>query len=182
MTWKFLFLSKKNPFKDNKGNILGVLGISIDITDRKKAEKEAIRLQLENELQKTKLEEQLKFKKLVDQAANDIQSHLATLLILVQQCSGLAKNDVFKTIEKLADTAPVNVYWSDENNTVLGVNKHTAKVTGGPSAYFIGKKLYDYFPFEMADSMVEHNNLVMKIKLLKKKYILNSMMCHQTPN
>lgn len=40
---KATFLSKKVPLHDKKGNVIGLVGISFDITDRKQAEKELLK-------------------------------------------------------------------------------------------------------------------------------------------
>jgi amino acid adenylation domain-containing protein/thioester reductase-like protein len=74
--------SVKSPLRDDEGKIIGTIGISIDIT----AERETMQLRNENKLQKTKLEEQEKFKKIADQVAHDIRSPLASLLMVVKSC------------------------------------------------------------------------------------------------
>jgi len=153
------FSAFKAPLYDNNGNSIGTVGTSIDIT----AEKEAERLKIENERQKTKIEEQLKFKKLVDQTAQDTKSNLAVLLVIAQQCMGLTKKEVFATIEKVAVSVPISLYWFDENDALLGANKRDVELVGVTSATsYIGKTPYDIFPFEIADKVVKHNHLVMR--------------------
>ncbi|MEI8055438.1 MAG: PAS domain-containing protein [bacterium] len=163
-------------FEDDK--IVGVVGTTIDIT----AEKEKERLKLENELQKIKLEEQRKFKKLVSQAAEDTKSNLAVLLVIVQQCSGLTRNEVFETIERLADDVPIGLYWFDENNGVVGANKQDTENTGATSITgYIGKTPYDYLPFEMADSIVKHCTLVMQTgKILSQEELFKDITTGET--
>lgn len=65
------------------GQIIGVLGICLDITDRKEVE----RLKIENEAHRTQLEEQSKFQKIANQVAHDIRSPLSSLLMIVKSCS-----------------------------------------------------------------------------------------------
>lgn len=72
----------KIPLKDADGNIVGIIGNSLDITYRKDTE----RLKLEYELQKTKLKEQEQFKKIVDQMVHDIRSPIASLLMILKSC------------------------------------------------------------------------------------------------
>ena len=78
------------PLYDDDKNIIGTIGISIDIT----AEKEAARLTLETELQKKQIEEQSKFKTVAGQAVHDMGSPIASLLILLEVC----KNDVPESV------------------------------------------------------------------------------------
>jgi hypothetical protein len=70
------------------------------------------------------------------------------LLILAQRCSGSTKVKIFETVKKLADVAPIPLYWVDENNVLLGANKLDMEAIGGKSAAdFVGKTPYDYLPF-----------------------------------
>jgi signal transduction histidine kinase len=80
--------SEKQLLINKKGGTIGVLGVSVDITDVKEAE----RLNVENAQQKTSLQEQEKFRKLVDQMAHDIRSPLMSLSMVSKQCSGLAES------------------------------------------------------------------------------------------
>jgi PAS domain S-box len=91
------FTSYKAPLYDNNKKNIGVVGTAIDVTVEKNAE----RLKLETERQRIKLKEQENFKKLVDQAADDIQSPLAILLLLVHQCMDLTKKKYLKPLKDL---------------------------------------------------------------------------------
>lgn len=62
------FLSQKVPLKDGNENIIGILGVSFDITDRKDKE----RLEIENE-------QNVKFREILDQFVHDIQSPVASI-------------------------------------------------------------------------------------------------------
>jgi PAS domain S-box-containing protein len=73
-------LSSKSALKDEKGDIIGIIGISVDITSFKKMEQ----LLIENERQKTRLEEQEGFRQVVDQVVHDIRSPLASLAIMIK--------------------------------------------------------------------------------------------------
>lgn len=152
------FTAFKAPLRDDDGIIIGTIGTSIEIT----AEKEAARLKLEAELQEAKYQEQLKFRKIVDQAAHDTKSPMAILLILAQNCAGLTKEKMFDTLKTTAAFIPLNIYWYDANNKVVGGNKYILKMIGGKSIEdFIGKTPYEYYPYEMADNIVRHNNEIM---------------------
>ena len=45
-----IMLTRKSPLYDDKGNVVGIIGVSIDITDRKEKEKLEIKLKLQEEL------------------------------------------------------------------------------------------------------------------------------------
>ncbi len=80
-----VFRSIKAPLYDDKGKIIGIIGSSIEVT----AEKEAERLRIENEKQKTLLEQEGKFTKLANQVAHDIRSPLASLVTIVKESTQL---------------------------------------------------------------------------------------------
>ena len=154
------FLATRAPLFDNNGiNVVGVVITSVEITDRKENE----RLRVETELQKIKLQEQLKFKKIVDQAAHDTQSPLAILLILAQQCNGLKKERIFETLKELTNSIPFGACWLDENNVSVGLNKQATSDLDVQSVNdVIGKTLYELYPYKIANNVTQHNNKVMK--------------------
>ncbi|MDR2427556.1 MAG: PAS domain-containing protein [Endomicrobium sp.] len=47
---EIVMLTKKSPLYDDKGNVIGIIGVSIDITDRKEKEELQIRLKMQEEL------------------------------------------------------------------------------------------------------------------------------------
>lgn len=63
------YISIKSPLYDDNGNVIGIIGTSIDIT----AEKEAARLQAENEAQRKVIALQGKFKKIIDEFDHILQ-------------------------------------------------------------------------------------------------------------
>ncbi|GHU12785.1 hypothetical protein FACS189449_07100 [Alphaproteobacteria bacterium] len=105
------YLSHKTPLFDLHGKIIGLLGVSIDITDRKRAQK----LELENTRQQAKIEEQEKFKIFVQQISHDIRSPLVTLSMLLSACKNLPENEyvalrnVITSIESISNNL-LNTY------------------------------------------------------------------------
>jgi PAS domain S-box-containing protein len=88
-----IFEILKIPLKNKKGEIIGTMGNSIDITERKRMEEQAktakaetIQLKLENTANKAKLEIQKEFSKTVNQVVHDIRSPLASLMMVVKSC------------------------------------------------------------------------------------------------
>lgn len=76
------YRSTKSPLYNNDGEVIGLIGSSVNIT----AEKEAERLKIENERQKTLLEKEEEFRKLANQVAHDIRSPLMSLSMIVKTC------------------------------------------------------------------------------------------------
>ncbi len=74
------YMAIRLPVYDENNVIAGIVATSIEISDTKEAES----LRLETELQKTKLDEQEQFRKVVDQVVHDIRSPLASLLMVVK--------------------------------------------------------------------------------------------------
>lgn len=83
------FTAVKAPLRDDDGNIIGIIGTSVDIT----AEKEAEHLKLENAVHKNLAQEQKKFVKIANQVAHDIRSPLASLLMIVKSCAEIPETD-----------------------------------------------------------------------------------------
>ena len=101
------FVSTKAPIYNYKHEITGMVGISIDITNLKIAEKETERLKFENELQKTKLQEQERFRIIVEQVAHDIRSPLASLSMVVESCKSLPETERISLREIAANMSDI---------------------------------------------------------------------------
>ncbi|MFO0319126.1 MAG: PAS domain-containing protein, partial [Neisseriaceae bacterium] len=71
-----IWLSHKEPLRDAKGEIIGIIGNSVDITDKKIAEK----LELENRAYHTKEKMQEKFIKFIDLIQGAIESYRMEVL------------------------------------------------------------------------------------------------------
>ncbi|MDR0555942.1 MAG: PAS domain-containing protein [Holosporaceae bacterium] len=79
------YLSQKSPLVDSFGKVVGLLGVSVDISDRKNAES----LRLRNKMQKVRIEEQKEFREFSAQVLHDITSPLLTLECLVKSTDSL---------------------------------------------------------------------------------------------
>lgn len=80
-------LASKIPLRNQDKQIVGVLGIYADISDRKEKE----RLEIVNQAHSIHAKEQEKFVKVVGQMAHDIRSPLSTLKTIVQTADELAE-------------------------------------------------------------------------------------------
>ncbi len=85
-TGKFRYYETvRAPLFGNKGDVVGTICTAIEITDRKEAEN----LRVESEKHKAIEKQQEKFTKIANQVAHDIRSPLASLLMIVKDCSQL---------------------------------------------------------------------------------------------
>jgi len=110
-----IWLSRKEPLRDNTGKIVGIIGVSIDIT----AQKEAERLRLENEAHKAIVAEQEKAKKRASQAVHDIGSPLSSLRNVVQFTKNMTEHEriaVITAMNSISDIANnlLNAYTNPE--------------------------------------------------------------------
>jgi len=173
------FLVTRAPLFDDDGvEVIGLVETSMVITERKENE----RLRIEAEKHKAELQEQEKFRKLISQAADDTQSPLAILLILTSQCNGLKKDKIFNILQASTAFIPINFYWIDVNNKLIGANKPTVAAIGGTSIDdYIGKTAYDFYPFELADNIIRHNNEVIRTgKVLSQEEPIRDVTTGQT--
>jgi|GEM_PF-1117686 len=114
-----VFLSTKTPYRDADGNILGVIGISRDITDRKKRETELY--QLGRTLRAISNSNQALMR-----AENETQFMDQVCDIIVKDCGykmvwiGMAKQDNAKSVQPIASAGfeqgyldTLNITWAD---------------------------------------------------------------------
>ena len=77
---KHVFLTIKKSLLNNKNEVIGIIGLSTDITEKKDAEK----LKVENAIHKVATQEHEKFKQVVKQMAHDINSPIIGLRSLAE--------------------------------------------------------------------------------------------------
>jgi amino acid adenylation domain-containing protein/thioester reductase-like protein len=75
----------------------------------------------------------------------------------------IKKPKVLEYLEIINPFIPINVYWFDTNNILLGANELTAKSVGVKSIEdYIGKAPHEYFAKEVADNIVKHHQEVVR--------------------
>jgi hypothetical protein len=83
------YLSHKTPLINNSGKLVGLLGISIDVTDRKNADE----LRVQNRLKKIEIERQQKNKLIAERTSHDIRSPLIALESFAKSCKNLSEKE-----------------------------------------------------------------------------------------
>ena len=87
----------------------------------------------------------------------------------------IKKNRIQLTLENLLNVLPENIYWLDNEMTILGCNETQAKILGLKSSKdIIGKKIFDFQPKEIAKIIIKNNLKVMKSKkviIFEEKFI-----------
>jgi len=126
---KIVHLStSRRPLFDSAGEVIGIIGVGVDITDQKEAERsrqQAERLQHENEIKMQQLiiEEKEKLITLAHKVAHDICSPLSALTMMVPFCDELqeGKRAVIKrAAESISDIANnlLNTYRNEDQSAI----------------------------------------------------------------
>ncbi|GHT90917.1 hypothetical protein FACS1894122_02340 [Alphaproteobacteria bacterium] len=87
---QMIMLTKKSPLYDENNKVIGIIGVSIDITDRKRAEE----LQVKNKIQKVRIQEQKDFATFTAQVLHDITSPLYTMEFIMKSPDIQGRNHV----------------------------------------------------------------------------------------
>ncbi len=87
------YMSSRVPLFDDKHEVIGVLGISVDITERVKAEEREKEALEEVANAEARAQEQEKFTKTANQVAHDIRSPLASLLMIIKSCHDIPETE-----------------------------------------------------------------------------------------
>lgn len=150
---KATYLSKKIPLKNQQNEVIGILGVSFDITDRKQAE-----VQIKNAKEKA-------------EQANQLNSHF--LAHLVEEVTGRhvdeeqtprqSAEEMRNYLENILAVMPGHVYWKNRDNVYLGCNDIQAKQAGLKSRKeIVGKQLEDMMPSEIAKEITAVDEKVMR--------------------
>lgn len=164
-----VFKSIKYPLYDEEGNVIGVVGTSVDIT----AEKEAEQLKLKNQAQQTIIEAHKEFKKCLDEIQHIIQSYKLNILnnlIGVKDQSDKSTDNIDIDINNIALTKreiEILYYLSlnkspKEISIILGT-VYKKNVSSATIQSVINKKLYTKFNVFNVSGLIEKAN---KYKLI----------------
>lgn len=139
------FMAVKGPLRDDDGNIIGIVGTSVDIT----AKKEAEHLRLENEIHKQSLKDQENFLKLANQVAHDIRSPLASLLMIVKSCTEIPEAERIALREaaiSIGDIANnlLNQYKTRNTNPISDVEDRQSILISATLLQLMTEKKYEY--------------------------------------
>lgn len=95
-----------------------------------------------------------------DYKKDDIKIIIGNLKYL-ERSTKIRKHDVLALLQVIAPLLPAPVYWHDRNGTVLGINEHCLHAIG-TTRDIIGKTPYDFYPKEIAEHILKHNEKVMR--------------------
>ncbi|MBU2886209.1 EAL domain-containing protein [Gilvimarinus agarilyticus] len=126
----------KVPLTDN-GKVIGIMGITRDITARRQAEEEAKKLNIE--LEKRVEERTQELKKL-----SDVLAHERNLM------------------RTLVDSLPDNVFVKDTQSRFLLANQAIARAMGTTIEQLLGKTDFEFFPDKMAQSFFDSEQKVVQ--------------------
>ncbi|MGH9403810.1 MAG: PAS domain-containing protein [Terriglobia bacterium] len=144
----------KIPFTDGKGRILGILGITRDITARKAAETALERARLE-------LEDRVKEQTALLSAQN------AALQAEVMERKR-AQEELLREkslLDAFMDNLPDSIYFKDAQCRFVRVNKGCAHKHGlSDPSEAIGKSDFDFFDPQLAQSYYEHDQEIMRTR------------------
>lgn len=80
----------------------------------------------------------------------------------MKQNTAKDKATILEELEKITPLLPTPIYWEDVNSVVIGFNKLVQEGIGAEKAEdILGKTPYEFYPHEMADHIVKHNEEVM---------------------
>ncbi|MCK4608034.1 MAG: PAS domain-containing protein [Gammaproteobacteria bacterium] len=131
---RFIYLSHKVPLYDSDGDLLGILGISYDITERKEREKKlaAEKNQLESaEMISRRLLAEMSYKV----TGMEVDVNMSPEELAKFMCDYL---------ENIIAHMPGNVYWKNRDSILLGCNNTMAKLAGLKSPQeIVGKSDYE---------------------------------------
>jgi PAS domain S-box-containing protein len=173
ITGELVFVTAvKAPLFDDDGNIIGILGTSIDIT----AEKEATRLklenlQLENEKQVYQAEQKTQqlFKKFIGEIQNTIQSHK---MLFLNDKLGLDSNGIQQNQDIVLTKRENEVlYYLSLNRSPKEIADILSKIEGKRVASatiqaIIDKQLYLKFGVHSISKLIEKANILKLIPFL----------------
>ncbi len=147
-----IYLTHKIPLKNKQGKITGLLGISFDITERKKMEAEL--LQYKDEIEQAK--------KAADAYLMDMSRQITGIHFEQPKTAQEYANNIVKYLQAILDKIPMGIYWKDKNGIGLGCNSNVLKVLNlSCFSDYMGKSDFDLLEHDMAEKIKEIDKRVM---------------------
>lgn len=83
--------------------------------------------------------------------------------IIIQHCAGLTEPQIFDLLKNNADFTSLSVCWLNTDNVFIGLNQRAINdLNIASAAVYLGKKIYDLYPREMAEYLSADNRRVMQ--------------------
>jgi len=145
-----LLSTNRMPLFDSTGEVIGIIGVSVDITAQKEAERREAELQkLERDQQRAALQEKEKLITLAHKVAHDISSPLSALSMMVQLCNELPENKrtVIKTAtESILDIANnlLSTYRNEKQNAGPDIEPHQSVLMSDLISQLFSEKKAQY--------------------------------------
>lgn len=75
----------------------------------------------------------------------------------------MIRSKILNYLEIVTSILPTPIYWEDRNSIILGANELVLKSIGADRRSYVGKSIYEIYPFEIADPIKQHNDKVMEM-------------------
>lgn len=148
------FLTSKVPLRDTTGQVTGLVGVGIDITEYKKAEKERIEAEKEAASKRVAAEAVAKIAATTSEMA---QKYKGMIDELKQAQEGLVRES--SMLQNLLDNTPAFIYFKDRDGRYVRVSK-SYQATQPES--MVGKTDFDLYPEDQARRAAEDDKRVME--------------------
>ncbi len=110
---------------------------------------------------------------LVNYETNESKAIIKKLKQLLD--NGIQITNILDALELFADILPAPFYWHDTDGTVLGINERCLEGMGTTREKIIGKTPYDFYPKEIAEHILKHNEKIIRTgEVLSQEEVINN--------
>lgn len=150
---KILVRTIKTPMRNEAGEVIGIIGVSSNITDLSTSQKKLIdQLAAYEAIKKT---ESAYLRQWYEETAGQKVSEAVSAEVV--------GNKLRTYIESIIDKLPANLFWMDLKGKILGANTEMSKVVGHQTRQeIIGKNIADFVPDDVVDMVHENNAQVIR--------------------
>jgi PAS domain S-box-containing protein len=140
------YLSQKTPIRNPQGEVIGVLGISMDITERKKIEESV----------------------LTAKTAAEIANNAKVEHLKIMQCE---KSNLESYLSYIINNLPHFIFWKNIHSTFIGCNQKFSELCGLPTHEIIGKTDHQMpWANHQANAYVADDKVILETGIAKLGY------------